>query len=198
MGDCSRSNTGESGIISSWFGIHQTISHSFGDITVILELWGCSWGLSGFSSNKSRILTCLIGNLELLCTQCRGIERHLSQRWKSHGFSPVAVGNWGIFFSYAGNGHSKLMFFQGGWIGHLGILFTWTKKSQGPSHIHILEGRLLLSCLWKVGLSLQLKAGNQLSCPHDMVCMDLSSSCFTEIDVPLDLRWVSQGISGFS
>ena len=50
MGDCTRSNTGESGVISNWFGLHWTISHSFGDISVILDLrfyLGTIW-----SSNK--------------------------------------------------------------------------------------------------------------------------------------------------
>ena len=32
--------------------------------------------------------------------------------------------------------------------------------------------------------------------PDDMGCPGFSSCCFTEIDVPIDLRWVSQGISG--
>ena len=72
------------------------------------------------------------------------------------------------------------------------------QKTQCPSHIHIPEGNLLLRCLSKVGLPLQSKAGNQLSPPDDMGCTELSSSCFTEIDIPLDSRWVSQGISGFS
>ena len=76
--------------------------------------------------------------------------------------------------------------------------FHLKQKTQGPSHIHIPEGKLLLSCFWKVGLYLQSKTGNQLSSPHDIVCMELSFSCFTEIDVPLDLRCVSQRISGFS
>ena len=49
---------------------------------------------------------------ELLCTQCRGIGPHLSARGKSHGFSRVAVGTWGIFSSYGGDGHSKLVFVQ--------------------------------------------------------------------------------------
>ena len=40
------------------------------------------------------------------------------------------------------------------------------------------------------------KTRNQLSSPEDMVCPGFSSCCFTEIDVPIDLRWVSQGISG--
>ena len=87
MGDCTRSNTGESGVISNWFGLHQTISHSFGDISVILDLWGCFWGLSGVLSSKSRILWCCIGNMELLSMQCSWIFPHFSLMGKSHGFS---------------------------------------------------------------------------------------------------------------
>ena len=74
--------------------------------------------------------------------------------------------------------------------------FRLKHKTQGPSQIHIAKGKLLLRCLWKDGLPLQSKTGNQLSSPDAMVCPDLSSCCFTEIDVPIDLRWVSQGISG--
>ena len=38
-----------------------------------------------------------------------------------------------------------------------------TEQIQAPSHIPIAEGSLLLRCLWKVGLLLQSKPGNQLS-----------------------------------
>ena len=75
-------------------------------------------------------------------------------------------------------------------------LFRLKHKTQGPSHIYIPKGKLLLMCLWKDGLPLQSKTGNQLSSPADMGCPDLSSSFFTEIDVPIDLRWVSHRISG--
>ena len=37
------------------------------------------------------------------------------------------------------------------------------QQTQGPSHIPTAEGKLLLRCLWKVGLRLQSKTGNQLS-----------------------------------
>ena len=67
--------------------------------------------------------------------------------------------------------------------------FCFKHKTQGPSQIHISKGKLLLRCLWKDGLPLQSKTGNQLSSPDDMGCPDLSSCCFTEIDVPIDLRW---------
>ena len=74
--------------------------------------------------------------------------------------------------------------------------FRLKQKTQGTSHIHIPKGKLLLRCLWKDGLPLHSKKGNQLSSPDDMGCPGFSSCCFTEIDVPIDLRWVSQGISG--
>ena len=74
--------------------------------------------------------------------------------------------------------------------------FRLKHKTQGPSHIHIPKGKLLLRCLWNDGLPLHSKSENQLSFADDMGCPGFSSCCFTEIDVPIDLRWVSEGISG--
>ena len=54
---------------------------------------------------------CLIGKTQLLCMQCQGIGPHLVARGKSHGFSRVAAGTWGIFSSYDGDAHSKREFF---------------------------------------------------------------------------------------
>ena len=45
-------------------------------------------------------------------TQCRGIGPHLTERGKSHGFSLVAGGTWGIFSIYGVDVHSKLEFVQ--------------------------------------------------------------------------------------
>ena len=59
-------------------------------------------------NQKSGLLTCLIGKTQLLWTQCSGIGPHLAGRGKSHGFSRVAAGTWGIFSSYSGDVHSKL------------------------------------------------------------------------------------------
>ena len=36
------------------------------------------------------------------------------------------------------------------------------QQNQGPSHIPIAKGSLLLRCLWKVGLPVQWNPGNQL------------------------------------
>ena len=73
--------------------------------------------------------------------------------------------------------------------------FHLRQKTKGPSHIPTAEGKLLLWCLWKVGSPLQSKTGNQLSSWDDMGYMELSSSCYTEINIHIDLRLVSQGIS---
>ena len=74
--------------------------------------------------------------------------------------------------------------------------FRLKHKTQGPSHIHIPKVNLLLRFLWKDGLPLLSKTGNQLSSPDDMWCPGLLSCCFNEIDVSIDLKWESQGISG--
>ena len=69
-------------------------------------------GLSVVPSSKSRLLTCLIGNKALLCTQSRRIGLHLSARGKFHGFSRVAAGTWVTFSSYGRGSHEQLLFFQ--------------------------------------------------------------------------------------
>ena len=81
------------------------MSHSCGDISVFLDFGGFSVGLSVIPSSKSGLLSCLIGNKEMFCTQDRGIVLHLSPSGKSHGFSRVAVGTWGMFSCYGGGSH---------------------------------------------------------------------------------------------
>ena len=82
--------------ILSWFGVHKSILHSSGYISVLLLLWQCSWGFSSVPSGKSWFLTSLIGNTELLSTKCRGMGHHLAVRGISHEFSGVAAGTWYI------------------------------------------------------------------------------------------------------
>ena len=76
--------------------------------------------------------------------------------------------------------------------------FHLRPQTQGPSHIPIAVESLLLRCLWKVRLTLKSKPGNQFSSLDDLGCSELSLSCCVENFVPLDLRQVSQGISGIS
>ena len=68
------------------------------------------------------------------------------------------------------------------------------QKTQGTSHIPSAEGKLLLRCFWKAGTPLRSKIGNQLSSWDYMGCMELSSTCCTEINIHIDLRLVSQRI----
>ena len=75
-------------------------------------------------------------------------------------------------------------------------LFHLRQQTQGPSQTPIDEGNLLLRCLWKVGLPLQSKPGNQLSSQDNLACVELSSPCSAEFGVPLSFRRLSQGISG--
>ena len=98
-GDCCTFNRGDSGLISSWFGIQWKISLSFVEIIAILDLWGCSWGLSGVPWRKPKLFTCIIVNMELLCTQRKGIGPRFSLRGKSHCFSRVEARTWDIFSS---------------------------------------------------------------------------------------------------
>ena len=46
-------------------------------------------------------------------------------------------------------------------------LYLW-HQTQGPIHLPIAEGRVLLRCLWKVGLPLQQNPGNPLNSQDDM------------------------------
>ena len=74
--------------------------------------------------------------------------------------------------------------------------FHLKQQTQRPSKIPIAEISLHLMCLWKVGIPLQSKLKNQLSFRDDWGCTEVSSGCCAEIGVPLDLRRVSQAISG--
>ena len=74
--------------------------------------------------------------------------------------------------------------------------FQLRQPAQGPSHIHIAERRLLLRCLWKVGIHLKSKPGNQLSSRDDLRFTELSLSCCAELGIPLDMGCCSCGISG--
>ena len=76
--------------------------------------------------------------------------------------------------------------------------FHLRQPTQRPSHIPIAERNLLLMCLWKVGIPLESKPGNQLSSRDDLVYTELSFCCCAECGVLLDMGRCSLGISGVS
>ena len=51
--------------------------------------------------------------------------------------------------------------------------FPIQKQTLCPTHIPIAERILLLRCLWKVGIPLELNPGNQLSCRVHLWYMEL-------------------------
>ena len=67
---------------------------------------------------------------------------------------------------------------------------------QDPSHIPIAERSLLLRCLLKVSIPLELKPENQLSSLDELGYTKLSSSCCAELGVLLDLGRSSREMSG--
>ena len=100
-------------LASSQLDLGHTYLFCVPEVTsVFFRLCLCCWGLSRVQSSISRLLMFLIGKTQVLCMQCRGIGPHLVARGKSHGFSRVATGTWGIFSSYDGDAHSKREFVQ--------------------------------------------------------------------------------------
>ena len=98
------------GFILSWFGEHWSITGSCSDISVLLEFLQCSWGLFGVPTCTSMLLMYLMGNVELLCTQCREIGPYLVVRGDSHCCSWVLAGTWGILWNYGWDDPSKVVF----------------------------------------------------------------------------------------
>ena len=78
-------------------------------------------------SSKSRLRMCLIGKMQLVCMQCRGIWPHLVARGNSHGFSRVAAGTCGIFSSYDRDAHSFFFFF----LFVVNFVINWNKTAMG-------------------------------------------------------------------
>ena len=70
--------------------------------------------------------------------------------------------------------------------------FHLRQQILGSSHMTIAERSLLLRCLWKVGIPLESKPGNQLLSRDDLGYMALFSICCAEIAITLDLGRCSQ------
>ena len=81
--------------------------------------------------------------------------------------------------------------------GHHGVRSNWGRKQRVPlTYLLLREGSPWGGC---VKLAYLLSSRKEsCSSQDDMGCTELSSSCCNEIDDPLYLRRVSQGISGVS
>ena len=76
--------------------------------------------------------------------------------------------------------------------------FHLRQQAQGPSHVPTADRSLMLRCLFKVGIPLEFKPGNQLSSRDDLGYPELSSSCCAGLGVPPDLARCFQGFAGLS
>ena len=130
----------------------------------------------------------------------RGVKPPVEMRQGTWALSRVSTGDsyipscWerkhGLAFESL-QGNQDLLRVRGTW-----CPFHLRQQTQGPSHIPIAERSLLLRCLWKVGIPLESKPGNQLSSRDGLGNMELYLSCSAELGVPLDVGQCSRGISG--
>ena len=123
----------------------------------------------------------------------------IQMRWRTTAFSWVSTRDSDIPSSCEMKHEPEFKPLQGNraffWVRVLRGPFHLRQETNSPSHIPIAEGKLHLRCWWKVGSNLQSKTGNQPSTWDDMGCVELSSSCCSDINIHIDLRRVSQGIS---
>ena len=181
-------------------------------IRMLLQVWRESeghflvsavifWFLTIFKKSQASSTFEALNSGSLLRWQ-RDVRPLVQMRWRPRAFCRVSTRDSDILSSWDIKNEPAIKPLQGNQaffcVRESRGPFHLKQKTQGPSNIHSPEGKLFLRGLWKVGLSLQSKTWNQLSSPDDTVSTEHSSCCFTEIDVPLDLSWVSQGISGYS
>ena len=159
-------------------------------ILVFLSIFNKSQALSPFEALNSPCLS-----------RCqRDMRPPVQMSWEPRAFSRISTGNSDILSSCAMKDEPAFKPLQA----NLSVFrvtaslcpFHLRQQTQGPSQITVTEGSLLLRCLREVGIPLQSKQGNQLASLDDFRCTELSSCCSAEIGVPLDLRRVSQRISG--
>ena len=126
----------------------------------------------------------------------RDVRPPVQMMRKPMAFSRVSIGDSAMHSSCEKKDKPEFKPLQGNcaffWVRASRGPFRLRQKTQGPSHIPSAEGKLLLRCFWKAGTPLQSKIGSQLPSWNDMVSMELSSICSTEINIHVDLRLVSQ------
>ena len=129
----------------------------------------------------------------------RDVRPLFELRWRPRAFCRVSTVDSDILSSCDMNDEHAWSLSRDIWpsfeSGRLGVHFVWSIKHWVLlTYIFLRENYSWGSC-GKMAY-LFIRSRNQLSSSDDMVCPGFSSCCFTEIDVPIDLRWVSQGISG--
>ena len=95
----------------------------------------------------------------------------VEMRWRGRFFSRVSTSDSDIPSSCEIKGKPAFQSLQGVRLlssQGISVSIHLTQQTQGPSHIPIAARSLLLMCLWKVGIPLESKPGNQLSSFDDL------------------------------
>ena len=131
---------------------------------VSLPIWNSNFGIPINFQEEKRIVTFRSIELRVPLEVSRDVRPPVQMRQGPRNFSRVSTG-----YSYIPSCcemkhepafkplHGNPTFFQ--------VSASWyplhlRQQTQGSSHIAIAEGRLLMTCLWKVGLPLQWNPGN--------------------------------------
>ena len=125
--------------------------------------------------------------------QCRGIGPYLMALGKSHGFSRVVAGTWGIFSSYDEDDPSKLLFAQRC---QDSCLFTrhnsGISSRLGSAIRMLLEVRLETECTFLVAPGilgfLSIFSKWQLSSPFEALNSVCLSKCQSDVRPPVHMR----------
>ena len=139
----------------------------------------------------------------MLCTQCKGIGPHLSASGKSHGYSRVVVGTWGMFSSYGWGSHQKLLFVQrhqdsclvttdtSGIKTTLGRTIRTLLKVRQETEVHFLVGTVLLGFL-------SIFKKSQASSPFEALNSVCLSRYQRDVIPPIQMRRRTAAISRVS
>ena len=130
----------------------------------------------------------------------QGIRPLLVVRVKSHGFSRVEAGTWGIFSSYKGDDPSKLMFVQR----HQDSCLVPRDTSGislrlGRSKPTLLEVRRETQCPFLVALVIlgfpSIFNKSQASSPFEALNSTCLSRCERDVRPPVQMRWGHRTLS---
>ena len=119
--------------------------------------------LSIFTKNPALSPFEALNSAHLLKSQM-DVRQSVQKSLRTMAIAMVSTGDWDIPSSCELKDEPAFKALQGKpaffWVRASRGPFHLMQKTQSPSHIPISLGRLLLRCLWKVGLSLQSKTGN--------------------------------------
>ena len=142
-------------------------------------------GILGFISifKRSQVLSPLeaLNNTCLFSCQ-KDVRPPVEMRQGTTSFSRVSTGESGIPSSCEMKDEPPFKSLRGNpalfWVRASQFPFQLRQQTLGPSCIPIAERSLLLRCLWKVGIPLVSKPGNQLSSGDDLGYTEICSSVF--------------------